>query len=138
MLFASGFLIGRIAMDRLLQIGILASLGSGLAMVAWTILVTQPVLAVVIPAALFLISFSLIVPNATAGAISPFPHMAGAASSLIGFLQFAAASLVAIAVGWLSDGSGHIMAVAITGSGLFGGLALIWFRQQSASGRETP
>ena len=41
-------------------------------------------IAVVLPFIVYLFGRALIIPNATAAALSPFPQMAGAASSLLG------------------------------------------------------
>jgi DHA1 family bicyclomycin/chloramphenicol resistance-like MFS transporter len=61
-------------------------------------------------------------PQTMAGALSPNPQCAGAASSLFGFLQMTIAALVGGVVGQLHDGSSLTMALAIGASGL---LALV-------------
>jgi DHA1 family bicyclomycin/chloramphenicol resistance-like MFS transporter len=69
-------------------------------------------LAVVLPFMVFLFGTALIVPNATAAALSPFPQSAGAASSLIGALGFACGALVSLALGAAFDGTPRALATA--------------------------
>jgi DHA1 family bicyclomycin/chloramphenicol resistance-like MFS transporter len=52
-------------------------------------------------------------PQATAGALTPFPKIAGAATSLISFCQFVIASSWALAVGLAYDGTQRPMTTAI-------------------------
>jgi DHA1 family bicyclomycin/chloramphenicol resistance-like MFS transporter len=44
-------------------------------------------------------------PSAMAGAMQPFPRMAGAASAMMGFLQMGAGALGSLAVARLNDGT---------------------------------
>jgi DHA1 family bicyclomycin/chloramphenicol resistance-like MFS transporter len=64
---------------------------------------------------------ALIIPNATACALTPFPRAAGAASSLIGSTQFAIGAAVSALLGTLFDGSARPMAsaAALGGAGAF-------------------
>ena len=65
------------------------------------------------PVVLMLVSLAFITTGTTAGAMSPFPHMAGAASSLLGFIQFLGAAAATAVVGLLNDGTPMPMAAAI-------------------------
>jgi DHA1 family bicyclomycin/chloramphenicol resistance-like MFS transporter len=65
------------------------------------------------PVVLLLVSLAFITPGTTAGAMSPFADMAGAASSLLGFIQFLAAALATALIGLLNDGTPIPMAVGI-------------------------
>ena len=64
-----------------------------------------------------MIGFGLVMPNGVAGAIAPFPKVAGAASALLGFAQMAFAALVASAIGALGGGQ-TVMAAVIASAGL--------------------
>ncbi|HJT61677.1 MAG TPA: hypothetical protein VJ797_08350, partial [Burkholderiales bacterium] len=77
--------------------------------------------AVVIPFFLFLFGTALIVPNATAAALSPFPASAGSASSLIGAIGFTAGALVSSLLGAAFDGTARPMAsvAALAGAAAF-------------------
>lgn len=62
-----------------------------------------------------------VVPPASGAGIAPFPEMAGAASSLIGFIQGGLGSLSVLAVGYLYDGTARPMLLqmaALTALGL--------------------
>jgi len=61
----------------------------------------------------YMVSFMLTMPPATAGALTPFPAIAGSASSLLAFCQFTAASTAALIVGLTFDGTARPMALTI-------------------------
>jgi MFS transporter, DHA1 family, multidrug resistance protein len=67
---------------------------------------------IVVPFALLLFGTALVMPNATALALSPFPHAAGSASSLIGAIGFTAGALLSSLLGALFDGTPRPMASA--------------------------
>ncbi len=116
--FSAGRLSRRLGIDRLILIGsAVTSLGGiGLAGIGWADLGLRGwpgASTIVAPMALYIIGAGLVLPNAMAGAIGPFPRLAGAASALLGFTQMAIAALVGIGVGHLHDGSERPMATAI-------------------------
>lgn len=85
--------------------------GVSMAVLAWAHV--DHVLAVLVPMFLFMLGFSLVIPQSMAGALSPFPHLAGNASALLGVIQWSFASLVGEAVGVLFDGTQRPMATVI-------------------------
>lgn len=117
----SSRLVMRLGIGRLLRLGALLMLGSGAAAAALAWAGVGHWVAVVLPFVAFLFGTALIVPNATAAAISPFPAAAGAASSLIGAISFTAAALVSSGLGAAFDGSARPMATvaALAGLGAF-------------------
>ena len=66
----------------------------------------------------FVSMLGLVTANAMAGALSAFPHRAGAASALAGGLQFAVGALSSAAVGWFADGTPWTMAWIMALGGL--------------------
>jgi DHA1 family bicyclomycin/chloramphenicol resistance-like MFS transporter len=74
---------------------------------------------------LFCVGVGLVMPNSMAGAIGPFPTMAGAASALLGFIQMTIAAAVGIGVGAAFNGTARPMAVTIAFMGI-GALAAYW------------
>ncbi len=97
--------------------------GSSLAMVAGLLLAGiaymggNTATSVVAPMVLFMVAVGLVMPNSMAGAIGPFPKMAGSASALMGFLQMTIAACVGGSVGLLHNGT-HlpmVSAIAVTG-----------------------
>jgi MFS transporter, DHA1 family, multidrug resistance protein len=65
-----------------------------------------------------LAAVGLILPNATAAAMAPFPDRAGAASALVGTLQFTVGAVTGAIVGLFHDGTGLPMAVTIAACGI--------------------
>jgi DHA1 family bicyclomycin/chloramphenicol resistance-like MFS transporter len=61
----------------------------------------------------FMVGLGTIMPASTAGAIAPYPQMAGTASALIGFLQMTFGAVTGATVGHLFDGSARPMAFLI-------------------------
>ena len=57
-------------------------------------------------------------PNGMAGAIGPFPRMAGLAAAVAGFLQLTGSALYSMAVGHFFDGTARPMATAIALAGV--------------------
>ncbi len=106
-------LVMRYGIERLLMRAVLLSMaaGVGMAVLAWAHV--DHILAVLIPMFLFMLGFSLVLPQSMAGALSPFPHLAGNASALLGVVQWTFASLVGEAVGVLFDGTQRPMATVI-------------------------
>ena len=82
-------------------------------------------LAIIIPFTTFKMSDAMIGPQATAAAMGPFPEMAGAASSLIGFIRQITGASMAIIVGLIDDGTSFPMGVGILIAGV-GPLAIYY------------
>jgi DHA1 family bicyclomycin/chloramphenicol resistance-like MFS transporter len=115
----SARLVMRLGISRLLRVGVRVMLVGGLlaAALAWS--GQGHWLAVVIPYAVFLFGTALVVPNATASALTPFPATAGAASSLVGAIGFTAGALVSTLLAAAFDGTARPMTAmaAIAGVG---------------------
>lgn len=111
--YAGARLVGRLGIDRLLFAGVVMAALSGTLMAALAFAGIATVAAIVIPMAGFMAAYALIVPQGTAGALSPFPGTAGAASSLLGFLQICVGTAAATAVGFLDDGTQMPMTITV-------------------------
>lgn len=121
--FGGGRVTTRLGIDRTIALGNGFQLLGGLAGLGLALAGVFEVASVVAPAAVFFFGSGFALPNATAGAINPFPRMAGAASALMGFLQMAAAALLGAVVGQVQDADPGPMMAAIAGSGLVAVLA---------------
>jgi DHA1 family bicyclomycin/chloramphenicol resistance-like MFS transporter len=86
-------------------------------MVAAVTLDLRSPFALAVPMALYLYGLGLAMPQAMAGALMPFPERAGAASSLLGFLQQFVASAIGIAVGQTLGASALPLAAVIAAMG---------------------
>ena len=60
----------------------------------------------------------LVLPNAMAGAIGPFPRLAGTAAALLGFLQMGLAAAAGVAIGHLANDTAIPMAAGIALAGV--------------------
>lgn len=95
----AGRLVGRLGADRLIGHGGWLGAIAGLLMVAFDRWLSPHPLIVLAPMFFVTMSVGLVMPNAAARALAPYPKMAGSASSLMGFLQMGLAALVGILVG---------------------------------------
>jgi DHA1 family bicyclomycin/chloramphenicol resistance-like MFS transporter len=59
----------------------------------------------------------MVLPQGIAGAMTPFPERAGAASSLFGFVQQSTAALCGAAVGWFLGQSAWPLAISVAAMG---------------------
>ncbi len=75
-------------------------------------------LSVVLPMMVFMVGVGFVMPNSMAGAIGPFPKMAGAASALMGFIQMSCGALAGGLVGFFHDGTHLPMVTAIAVMGI--------------------
>jgi DHA1 family bicyclomycin/chloramphenicol resistance-like MFS transporter len=110
-------LVGRIGIDRTIVCGGAALAAGGLAMAAAVALGATSPFALLVPMALYLCGLGLAMPQSMAGALMPFPERAGAASSLLGFLQQAIASSIGIVVGQMLGSSALPLALVIATMG---------------------
>ncbi|MBI3992147.1 MAG: multidrug effflux MFS transporter, partial [Candidatus Lambdaproteobacteria bacterium] len=126
--FLTGRLTGRWGVDRMILTGGAVSGGAGVALAALGWLGLAPgfwgVAGIVAPMYLYAVGGGMIMPSAMAGAIGPFPRMAGLASALAGFMQMIVAAGYSMAVGALYDGTAVPMTLGI---GIAGVGALLVF-----------
>lgn len=127
--FTSARLTRRLGLDRMIVAGLGLCLAGGLPMAALAFAGYASVVSVVGPQMLFMVGTGLVLPNAMAGAIGPFPRIAGSASALMGFVQMGTAALIGAAVGHASDGTPRAMAAAVA---LVALLAVVSYRRLPA------
>src|SRR5581483_7957075 len=118
-------LVGRLGIDATLGLGGLATALGGLAMVAVVAFGLRTAASLVLPMAVYLAGLGLVLPQAIAGAMTPFPERAGAASALLGFVQQTIAALCGATVGAFL---GHSAWPLANGVALMGCASLfLWF-----------
>ena len=110
---ATARVVTRVGINRLMQIGTALGAAAGIVMAALALSGVYSVAAIIVPYFFFLVATGLNQPSALAGAIGPFPRMAGASSALLGFLQLASGALIGSLVGKLHDGTPVPMALGI-------------------------
>ncbi len=135
---AIGFMLGaqvgartirRVGIERIcLAACVVALMGGGAgAVLAWAGFTTA--MTVVGPMTIFMVGLGLGLPASMAGAIQPFPHMAGAASSMLGFVQFLLAAVLGFVVSVLQTDSAIPMATSIGVCAALAGIcfvSLVW------------
>ncbi|MBI5164810.1 MAG: multidrug effflux MFS transporter [Magnetospirillum sp.] len=101
----AGKLTARVGLERMVRLGTVGLFAAGAvqAGLAWAGIQTLP--ALLLPMSAYFFFAALVLPNATAAAIAPFPGMAGAASALVGLLQMIGGAGAGWLVGHLFDGS---------------------------------
>jgi len=102
----------RLGLGRATALGcaICAAAGMALALSGWSGLGGLP--GIVFLMALSFVGVGLVAPQATAGALSPFPHLAGTAAALLGFLQMSTGLLVNLVTSATFDGTPRPMVTA--------------------------
>jgi len=103
--------------DGTIRIGALLTFGSGVVLAGLAWLRVESALAIVIPMFFFMLGTALVVPHATAAALSPYPKIAGAAASLSGFVQLTGGAVISWGLGALFDGTPRPLATAVALSG---------------------
>jgi MFS transporter, DHA1 family, multidrug resistance protein len=130
--FMTSRLTGRVPGDRLILIGtgLGAAAGFSMATLAWS--GVTGVAAVIAPMFFFSLGLGLANPNAVAGAVGPYPHMAGLAAAGLGVIQMTGSAAYGITVGHLADGTAAPMATAIATAGLAAFLGFSLLRRRRA------
>jgi len=126
-------LMDRIGAERLVGPGLacIAAGGSGAALV----LVWEPTfLHVMGPVGLSAFGIALMMPAITTGALAPFPHIAGAAAALMGFMQMGA-GLLGGSLGALLGDPVRAFGLVVPAMGLIACLAHASYRRRRAAGR---
>ncbi len=115
--FTGGRLTGRLRIDAIIRRGAALSATGGVVLSVLAFMHVASVPAVMAPVALFLFGYGILVPNATAGALTPFPHIAGAASSAMGLTQQAAAAATTFVIATFGA-TQESMAAGVAASGV--------------------
>ncbi|HEY7229218.1 MAG TPA: multidrug effflux MFS transporter [Pseudolabrys sp.] len=110
-------LVIRLGLDGVLGLGGFACAAGGLAMVAAVAFGLVSSMSLVLPMAVYLAGLGMVLPQGIAGAMTPFPERAGAASSLFGFIQQTLAAVCGAAVGWFLGQSAWPLATGVAAMG---------------------
>jgi len=124
--FLSGRLSRRLGVDRLIGAGVAANVLGGAGMAALVAAGVGGAAGIVAAQAVYMLGAGLVLPNSMAGAVGPYPRVAGSASALLGFVQMGFAGLVGVAVGQAADGTGRAMALAVAVAGVAAAANFRW------------
>jgi DHA1 family bicyclomycin/chloramphenicol resistance-like MFS transporter len=130
--FLANRLVGRLGLDRLILGSAFLLLAGSSLMLAFSLVPVVTVASVLGPMALWTMGIGISLPNSMAGALSPFPRIAGSASALMGFMQMGVGAAGSIAVARLHDGTvtppaSALLCFAAVGYGLW--WRLVWRRR---------
>ncbi len=124
---AGARLSGRHSVETLTFLGTVLLAISGLAMILLSFMPEPQVWHLLLPLFVSMIGVGFVLPQSMAGGLTPFPQMAGTASSLIGFLQNGFAALIGIMVAWAVAANPNALAWTVGATGLLNlGLSLAY------------
>ncbi len=118
---AAGYMVGatiaarlvvRLGLDRTMGVGVMVLAAGGLALAA-VVAAGIPGVWLVAAMAVYLAGLGLAMPQAMAGALTPFPDRAGTAASLMGLVQQTVAAIVAAVIGGYLGGSAWPVTVVV-------------------------
>lgn len=100
-----GRLVKRVGIETLVGVGIAVGVCVALVGLMFAGLRIESIATVIVPVIGTFFACGLVLPNATAGALMPFPQMAGTASSAIGFFQMSGGAFIGYIAGGLHNGT---------------------------------
>ncbi len=107
----------RLGIDRTIMTGTVLGLVAGVAQAAWVFWEMGGILGIILPMVVIGLGSGLVMPNSQAGAISPFPTRAGAASAMVGFMQMAVAAGAGVGAIHVYDGTPKVFAYGVAALG---------------------
>jgi DHA1 family bicyclomycin/chloramphenicol resistance-like MFS transporter len=111
-------LVMRLGLDRTIGFGCCALAVGGLGTIASVAFGLTSAFALIVPMAVYLAGLGMVLPQSIAGAMTPFPERAGAASALFGFIQQSVAAICGAVVGALLSHSAWPVAGAVAFMGV--------------------
>lgn len=117
--FLGSRIVRRVGIERMCLVGTAFTALAGVLIVGliWGGIVT--VAAVIVPTVIYFFGMGMSQPNVQAGAISPFPQMAGAAASLLGLAQYISAGAFSVFIGIFAFNPTLLLASTMGAGGIF-------------------
>lgn len=129
---ANSRLVTRVGIDQMLLIG-LVGLAFGGVLVFCAGAFSVPLAVLIGSVVVMMLFVTMIGANATAGALSEFPDMAGTASAFLGMIQFSIGAAAGALVGFFHDGTAMPLVIVMMSSGLLAFLVwMVLLRQPAA------
>ena len=138
----AGFLTGNIITNRFgRRIGVynMARIGSVIGLIAGFSMLIPAQLghvsaaAIIGPSMVLLVALGITLPNSTAGALQHFPHIAGAASALLGFLQMGIGAIGSLIISSLQNQHPMVMPDLFAVAGMLGIVSMMLIPRPGAS-----
>ncbi|MGF1639796.1 MAG: Bcr/CflA family efflux MFS transporter [Rhodospirillales bacterium] len=129
---AAGRMTHRYGIDRMMVAGVGLSLAGGGAMAVIAFAGSLGLAEIVMPMMVFTTGMGIVLADGFAGALAPFPTIAGAASAGLGFLQMVISGAASLAVGAFAPTSQRPMAlvIAVTAAAGFAAFMLLVGRRR--------
>jgi len=122
--FTASRLVTRLGIDRMIGIGVGLECAAGIVMTLAQILTPWTFLSVIFPYMMFFLGVGFLLAQAQAAALTPFPERAGAASSLMGFIQMTSGAIIGTITGMALGATAWPLVIVTLVSG---GLAFLAF-----------
>lgn len=119
----SARLTHRLGLDGVIGVGSVLTAIGGIGMMVAVAFETRSAGTLVLLMAVYLAGMGMVLPQSLAGALTPFPERAGAASSFLGFVQQSAAALLGATVGMFLGETAWPLAAGVA----FGGCLTLVF-----------
>ena len=131
--FLGSRIVRRVGIERMCLMGTACTAVAGILIFSliWTDTIT--IWSIIVPTVIYFFGMGSSQPNIQAGAISPFPQMAGAAASLLGLAQYISAGIMSMAIGVFAFDPTLLLGTIMGVAGVFAFavfLAMIWLPQQ--------
>ena len=129
--------VTRVGAIRMLVIGCASCATAGLVLAATTYLAVGGLWGVVVPLVLVVGSLGFVGANALAGAMEPFPELAGTTASLLGFSRMVVGASAGAALGLIHDGTPLPMGAMIAGLGFLSLLSCLLLQGRQTQSRDS-
>jgi DHA1 family bicyclomycin/chloramphenicol resistance-like MFS transporter len=113
-------LVMSVGSDRVLRYGVIAIAAAGVVLAIDAATGFGGLIGLVAPLFVVIAMNGAVVANSVAGALSAYPRKAGAASAVVGAMQFGIGILTTAMTGWLANGTAFPFAAIIAVSGVAG------------------
>lgn len=117
-------MVTRVGLDSIIGLGSGALVIGGLGMLAALAFLPNSAFVLVLAVAVYIAGLGMVLSQAIAGSLSPFPERAGAASSLFGFVQQSVAAGAGVLIAWLMGHSAWPVAIMVATMG--GATFVLW------------
>ena len=111
--FVGGRLVTKIGLNRMIKWGVLFGILGGGLMLLLALLELRTPYAVILPMWVFIFGLAFVNPNSVAGALQPFPSIAGSASSITNFIRGISGAAVSFGISFFVHGDALVLATTI-------------------------
>ena len=131
--FIGSRLVARRGIDGMIGLGVACEFAAGVAQVLALWIAPQSFLSITAPYMLFFLGVGFLLPQTQAASLTPFPERAGAASSLMGFIQMTSGAITGTIVGATLGATAWPLAIVTC---LSGALAFLVFHASAKARRD--